>query len=160
MSIAPRERVPRHRLIRNLIDLGHFDTAETEIRLFENDFRPDGPVVRYKINLAAARALRSKGLLPEDRSVLIGKAAEMAAAATQRYRMNKSILTAYCEVGLAAAHLTGSSSIFDRAIAELKEAEDRIGDPDISRLIARLEHRMSTIALDPKPVEEAMEIEE
>ena len=38
MSIAPAERVPRHRLIRNLIELNEFDRAETEIRLFQHDF--------------------------------------------------------------------------------------------------------------------------
>lgn len=68
MSIAPRERVPRHRLIRNLIELEQFDPADAEIRLFENDFKPDGPLVRYKINLATERAVRSRGLLHEDRS--------------------------------------------------------------------------------------------
>jgi hypothetical protein len=35
LSVAPKERVPRHRLIRNLISLGDYDHAETEIRLFE-----------------------------------------------------------------------------------------------------------------------------
>ncbi len=160
MSIAPRERVPRHRLIRNLIELEQFDTAETEIRLFENDFRADGPVVRYKINLATERAVRSRGLLQEDRIVLIERAAEMAAAAVRRYRSNKAILTAYCEVGIAAAQLTGSSNIFDRAIAEMKEAEERVGDPDISRLIAHLEARMHSHAPGARPTEEVLDAEE
>ena len=44
MSVAPGERIPRHRLIRNLIDDLDFDQAETEIRIFENDFGRDGPV--------------------------------------------------------------------------------------------------------------------
>lgn len=38
VSAAPAERVPRHRLIRNLIEMGEFDPAETEIRVFEKDF--------------------------------------------------------------------------------------------------------------------------
>jgi len=160
MSIAPRERVPRHRLIRNLIELEQFDSADTEIRLFENDFARDAPVVRYKINLATERAVRSRGLLPEDRLVLIEKAAEMAASAARRFRSNKAILTAYCEVGLAAARLSGSSNIFDRAIAEMKEAEERIGDPDISRLIANLESKMRSRAPMAKPTEEVLDTEE
>lgn len=160
MSIAPRERVPRHRLIRNLIELEQFDTADTEIRLFENDFRPDAPVVRYKINLATERAVRSRGLLHEDRLVLINKAAEMAASAVRRFRSNKAILTAYCEVGLAAARLSGSSNVFDAAIAEMKEAEERVGDPDISRLIASLEGRMRSHAPEAKPSEEVLDVDE
>jgi hypothetical protein len=160
MSIAPRERVPRHRLIRNLIELEQFDTADTEIRLFENDFAADGPVVRYKINLATERAVRSRGLLHEDRVVLIERAAEMAAAAARRHRSNKAILAAYCQVGIAAAQLTGSSNIFDRAMAEMKEVEERIGDPDISRLIANLEARMQSRAPGAKPTEEVLDAEE
>ncbi len=42
MSIAPGERVPRHRLIHNLIDQGYFEKAETGIRLFNKDFGADG----------------------------------------------------------------------------------------------------------------------
>lgn len=161
MSIAPRERVPRHRLIRNLIELEQFDPAEAEIRLFEKDFgRSDGPVVRYKINLTAERALRSRGLMDEDRAAIITEAAEMAAAAVRRFRSNKAILTAYCEVGLAAARLTGSSNIFDRAIAEMKEAEEKIGDPDISRLIANLESKMRVQAPAARPTEEVLDTEE
>ena len=49
-------RVPRHRLIRNLISTGDYDQAETEIRVFESDFSLDGPVYRYKVNLMVARA--------------------------------------------------------------------------------------------------------
>ena len=48
ISVAPGERVPRHRLIRNLIDMGESDPAETEIRVFEKDFNRDGPVARFQ----------------------------------------------------------------------------------------------------------------
>jgi hypothetical protein len=60
LSVAPRERVPRHRLIRNLIALGEYDPAEIEIRLFERDFRLDGPAARYKIDLAEPGLYHSK----------------------------------------------------------------------------------------------------
>ena len=59
ISVAPGERVPRHRLLRNLIDMNEFDLAETELRIFQNDFKLDGPAVRYKIVLAVARVVRS-----------------------------------------------------------------------------------------------------
>jgi hypothetical protein len=145
MSVAPRERVPRHRLIRNLIELGQFETAETEIRLFENDFNLDGPVARYKINLGIARALRSPDLLDEDREVIVLRTCELAASAASRYRANKGVLASYCEAGLAAAKITGRTDIFEIAIQELKDAEERIGDPDIPRMISRFEHRMTTL---------------
>ena len=148
MSIAPGERVPRHRLIRNLIELNQFDRADTEIRIFQNDFGLDGPATRYRINLATARATRSPGLLLEDRVVLLDRARELAAAAGAKYSMNKSILGAYCEVGIEIAKLTGRVSVFDQAITELKNAEERIGDPDISRMIMNLERRMTRITME------------
>jgi hypothetical protein len=141
-SVAPRERVPRHRLLRNLIELGQFERAETEIRLFDNDFGLDGPAVRYQIDLATARAVRSPGLLQEDRVVLLEKARGIAEAAVQKYQFSKAIIVAYCELGFQTVRLTGRTEVFDRAIQELKDAEDRIGDADISRIVARYERRM------------------
>lgn len=143
ISAAPRERVPRHRLIRNLIALGQYDQAQTEIRLFEKDFNAvDGPTARYKIDLAVARAVRSPGLMHEDRVILLVKAREAAASAAERFKLNKAVLTAYCEVGLEIARLTGKDDVFSAAITELKEAENQTADSDISRRIARLEARM------------------
>lgn len=149
ISVAPSERVPRHRLLRNLIDMDQFDQAETELRIFHQDFKLDGPAARYKITLATARAVRSPGLMDEDRIFLLEKAREIASAAASRYRMNKGILIAYCEVGVETAKLTGRPEVFNIAIAELKVAEDRIGDPTISVAIARLMQRMSNIATEP-----------
>lgn len=160
LSIAPRERVPRHRLIRNLIAMGDYDPAETEIRLFENDFKLDGPAARYKIDLATARAVRTSGLMDEDRIVLLRKAQEIAASAASRFRLNKSVLTAYCEVGLELARLSGNRRAFDLAIAELKEAEGKSGDPDISRRVAWLEARINSIALDGNVEFSSAEIED
>lgn len=148
ISLAPRERVPRHRLIRNLIALGEYDPADTEIRLFENDFRMDGPTSRYKIDLAVARAVRSPGLMDEDRIVLLDKARESAAAAADRFKWNKAVLSAYCEVGLELARLSNDRRVFDTAIGALKDAEQRTGDPDISRRISRYETRANSILVD------------
>jgi hypothetical protein len=154
ISVAPGERVPRHRLIRNLVELGHYDQAEAEIRGFQNDFGLDGPATRYRINLATARALKSPGLLAEDREYLVHSAKEMAAGAASRYRYNKSILIAYCEVGIAAYKLGLGSDTFETAIAEFKLAEERIGDPDIQRAIARIERRFDRAVREgPESVE-------
>jgi hypothetical protein len=154
ISAAPAERVPRHRLLRNLIEADKFDPAETELRIFQNDFGLDGPAVRYKILLATARAVRAPGLMKEDRVVLLEKAREIASAAASRYQMNKGILVAYCEVGLEIAKLTGRAEVFEAAMSELKRAEDRIGDPAISVSVARLTQRMSNIETEPLDLSE------
>jgi hypothetical protein len=57
-------------------------------------------------------------------------------------------------VGIETAKLTGRSTVFDTAIAELRQAEERLGDPDISRMVTRFERRMATIFTEPEDVAE------
>ena len=149
MSIAPGERVPRHRLIRNLIDMGEFEKAESEIRIFEKDFKRDGPVVRYRILLLIARATNTADLMREDREVILEQARELAVAAANQYESNKSILGAYCELGVETFKLTGSLGVYDDAMECLKKAEVRLGDPDVTKLIVRYQRRISAQPLSP-----------
>jgi hypothetical protein len=142
MSIAPSERVPRHRLVRNLIDSGAYDKAETEIRIFEKDFGADGPVYRYKVMLLLARAMRVPGILPEDRLQILEQARAMALAGIGRFPLNKTLLSAYAEVGVEYYRRSGSYDYFDHAMEFLKDAEKRLGDPDIVRIINRYVRRV------------------
>ena len=146
MSIAPGERVPRHRLIRNLIDLGEFEKAESEIRIFEKDFRRDGPVVRYRIILMIARATQSPDLMKEDREVILAQARELAVTAVDQFHNNKTVLSAYCELGVETFKLTGSHEVYDAAMECIRKAESRLGDPDITKIISRFQRRLSATA--------------
>jgi hypothetical protein len=148
MSVAPRERVPRHRLIRNLITLQRYDQADVEIRLFENDFRLDGPAARYKIESATNRALYTPGILGEDRVVLLDKAREMATGLLDKFDQNKAVITAYCELGIAVVKLSGDEGIFENGLAHLRAAEDQTGDIDIGRVIGRLERKIERLRRD------------
>lgn len=76
ISKVPGERVPRHRLIRYLIDVNQLEKAETEIRLFESDFKSEGPLERFKIILLLARSERTIGILDEDRVAILEMAKE------------------------------------------------------------------------------------
>jgi hypothetical protein len=143
LSIAPGERIPRHRLIRNLIALGEFEKAETEIRIYQKDFKREAPIDRYKILLLIARATETKGLQLSDRSVILEQARDLAASSAERYDSNKHVLSAYCEVGVHAFKLTGSHKIFDEAMSVLRKAESRLGDPEITRMVVRYERRLS-----------------
>ena len=108
-------------------------------RLFSKDFKTDGPITRYKINLLTVRAARTPGILKEDRLVILSQARDLAKAGIIRYPNNKYVLGAFCEVGLEAYKQSADFSIFDEAIAALKLAEERLGDPDISKMVARYE---------------------
>jgi len=151
MSAAPSERVPRHRLVRNLIDMGEFEKAETEIRIFQSDFRTDGPIARYKLALMIARAMKTPGIMAEDRIAILDQARSYTASALDRYRSHKHFLSTYCELGIAFYKLTGRLDVFDAAIAELKTAEVRLGDPEITKIVRRFERRMSA---EPAPDQE------
>jgi hypothetical protein len=142
ISAAPGERVPRHRLIRNLIASGEYDKAETEIRVFQADFSLDGPAYRYKVDLLVARATKSPGLMQEDRLKILEDGRELALGGMNRFSLNKSLLAAYGELGLEYYRNAGSYVVIDDALARLRDAEDKLGDPDISRIIARLTRRL------------------
>lgn len=146
MSSLPGERVPRHRLIRNLVEMGEFDQAQTEIRIFEKDFGVDGPVTRYRIDLTCARATKSPGIMSEDRIAILEEARELGARAVRRYSSNVQILSANCEVGIEIYKLTGNFDAFDEAIREFRNAEAKVGDPEIGRVAARYERRVAAHA--------------
>ncbi|WP_069373976.1 hypothetical protein [Herbaspirillum seropedicae] len=157
MSIAPGERVPRHRLIRNLIDMGEFEKADSEIRIFEKDFGRDAPISRYKVNVLVGRALYTPGILDEDRNVILQQAATLASSSVARYRDNKRVLATFCEVGIHIFRKTGDFSVFDEAIKELREAETRIEDPEISKLVRKFERLIAGHAAAQDAAPDAIE---
>lgn len=150
ISVIPGERVPRHRLIRNLIDMGDFEQAATEIRLFEKDFRLDAPVARFTVMLELERARNTPGLLVEDRKVVLETAIAKSEAYASRFPQSYKLLGAYCEVGIEWLKLSGDHSVFDRAIQLLRQAEVEVGDTAINQLIRSLEARVAgrTLAVD------------
>jgi hypothetical protein len=143
ISKAPGERVPRHRLIRNLIDDHKFEDAETEVRLFENDFGVDAPVQRYKVLLLKERALYTQGIMNEDRLALLNRAISLAEEGVSRFPNQAPMLRAYADVGLEFYKKTKNTIAFDRAIRAMKEAESRVDDPEITRAIAQYERRVT-----------------
>ncbi|WP_208449425.1 SIR2 family protein [Burkholderia ambifaria] len=143
MSVAPGERVPRHRLIRNLIQLGEFEKADAEIRIFEKDFGRDAPVTRYRINILVGRALETEGILLEDRLAILNQARDAALAAIGRFRDHKLLLGAYCDVGIEIYRKTADFSVYDDAMQRLKRAEVELGDPEISKLVRHYERRLA-----------------
>lgn len=154
MSALPGERVPRHRLIRNLIAMGEFEKADTELRIFEKDLGGDGPVARYRILLLIARSKKSPGIMEEDRVAILEQARSAAVLAVQRFATNKHVLSAYGEVGFELFKRTNDPSTFDEAIGLMRTAEEQVGDPDIGKIIAKLEARMLGVPDRPEQAED------
>ena len=145
MSVAPGEILPRHRLIRNLIEMGEFDKAETEIRIFEKDFKRDPSVERYKVKLMVERAEKTQGLMLEDRKFILQEASELAQLLVERYSDNKYVLSSYCDAAIALCELTGSFEQIDEALKQLKQAEARVGDPEISKYVIKYERKLASL---------------
>lgn len=141
ISIAPAEAVPRHRLIRNLIALGKYDLADTEIRVFKADLGGDGSVARYQIALLLARATETPGLMDEDRMVIIRQAQSQASLAVERFSNSRRVHAAYCDVGLEILRRTKDESCFLDAIKGMKLAEGRTGDEEMTKAIRTYERR-------------------
>jgi hypothetical protein len=141
ISIAPGERVPRHRLITNLIEMNDFAQAEAEMRVYEKDFRPDPVVLRYRIELTMKRAETAEDILPTHRVAIANEAAIIADRATSRFPLDKNLYDAYLEVGAYIAKHSGNWEVFDSALASAKTAEPKIADPDMHRMIKRHEVR-------------------
>ena len=155
VSVVPGVRVPRHRLIRNLIDIGEFEQAATEIRLFEKDFpRGDGPVARYKITLSVARAIRTPGIMNEDRITILEEARQMSIASSERYPFAAAVYSAYCDVGFHLFRLTGRLEVFDDAMARLREAETELGDPAITVAIRKYSNKLAGVGTTAQAVQD------
>ena len=142
ISKIPGERIPRHRLIRNLIEMKQFEDAEAEIRVFCKDFKEDGPVYRYRIQMLLARSKHSPGLLEEDRLVLLNRARDKAITGIRKYKENKHMLYTYCEVGIEFYKKTNDLSVFENAIVAMREAQATICDPEITRKADEYERRV------------------
>jgi hypothetical protein len=145
ISLLPGQRVPRHRLIRNLTDMGHYDQAQTEIRIFERDFKVDAPVTRLKIELLIARATDSPGILVEDRLAILDQARDLAAAGIKRHPTSTGVFSAYCKVGINILRYSGDRSVFSEAMDKLHKAADRLADPEINTLIRHFERVESNL---------------
>ena len=146
MSLAPRQRVPRHRLITNLIRMGEFEVAGAEIRLFEKELRPDGPVQRYKVELLLERARGAVGIMDEDRGSMVLEAVRLAEAGIAQFRDDKNMYRVFLEAGVAYRRYVPDRSIFDRAMQRAESAYERILDPELGKIIRvfrRIEQRFS-----------------
>jgi len=144
ISLAPRRRVPRHRLVDNLIKQGNHDKANTEIRLFEEEMRTDGPLHRYKVLLLLHRARNSPGILPEDRYSLALQAASIAEAGVDRFRDNRYMYDCYLQCGVVSYKYSNDLTVFNEAMDRTKATYDRISDPDLLRVIRKYERIEST----------------
>nr|WP_245417459.1 SIR2 family protein [Aminobacter sp. AP02] len=145
ISKAPTLRVPRHRLIDNLIRMGRYERAANEIRIFESDMRADAPLLRFKINLSLERARHSAGLMTEDRITLVRNAATMSRKSLERFPDDTSLHEIYCDSGIQFMRLSGDWSVADDAIKLFHDHSADSLDPEFSRAYAKYQLKFQQI---------------
>ena len=132
-EVAPAERIPWHRLIRELINAEGIDDAEYAIRHAEAAVSRDAPIDRYKVRLMVLRAERTKRISDADRVALLRKAYEVAMTNVERYHWDKYSYRTVCDVAVELVRRGESPYILDEAIKKLAQAAERILDPDMNR---------------------------
>ncbi len=146
ISVAPFQRVPRHRLISNLISDGEFEPASNEIRIFEKELRTDPPIVRYKAMILIARSRKGSGLLNEDRLVMLDSAKGIVDKGLERFGYDRGLHSTNLEIGIDNFKITGSWLVFDNAIERLKRAEQQYLDPEMNRMLSRYKAQAESVA--------------
>jgi hypothetical protein len=145
IAVAPGERIPRHRLIAELLRLDDLEGVDYAIRAAEKDVGTDSPISRYEVRLALRRAFVTVGIMDEDRRALMYQASTLALKNIERARDDKYSYFAYADVGLAIVETFGEAEILDDAIGKMRVASEFILDPHFLTELARLEQERQRI---------------
>ncbi|ASJ72100.1 SIR2 family protein [Granulosicoccus antarcticus] len=156
ISKVPSERLPRHRLIRSLMDQGKFDETEAEIRVYKSELHRDTTIQRYEIMLGIRRAMNSTGIMQEDRRAIALTAYEASVRLSEAQPLNKNVLKTRYDAASALVEFGGSTDVLHDAMVALRKAERETGDPDVINLIFRLEKEVLAISENDVEVSEVM----
>lgn len=145
-EIAPGERVPRHRIIRKLLDLHDIDGATQAIRIAEETVRLDPPLSRYKVRLALLRAEVTPGILASNRLAILRNAVTLARDGIRRFPDDRLAFAIYADLGVAIGERSGDTTVLDDALREMLAAYDRILDPAMEADIERFQRHRRRLA--------------
>lgn len=134
IKLAPGERVPWHRLIREL--LGHestLDEAEYVIRDAREAVGGDAPIDRYSVRLLMARAQRTRGLAKEDKIALLRRAYELASKNIRFHDRDRYSYAILCDVAHALQMEDVDEYLMSEAINTMRRGLELICDPEMER---------------------------
>jgi NAD-dependent SIR2 family protein deacetylase len=144
-EIAPGERVPWHRVIRELLSLDNPspDDVEYAIRDAEAAVGSDAPISRYKVRLLMLRAQVTPGISKGDRMALLRRAYEVASENVARHSWDRHSYRMLCQVAIAMFEKGWDIHLIDEAINRARLAAQQICDPEMDRDIQRFESARS-----------------
>lgn len=133
IEAAEGERIPWHRLVRELLEHESLEDAEYGLRNAIEAVGSDGPLDRYKVRLLLARADRTPGIANGDRLALVRKAFETAEENIRRHPADKFSYKALCDVAIELIRRGESPYILDGPLNKMRDAADKILDPTMDR---------------------------
>lgn len=136
-ATLPTDRVARHRLVRELLRGGLTADAEAELKNAIDDLKLDPPLQRYKIKLLVQRS-QAEGLRPEDRKALLREATNEVERGMAQFQNSKYMFTTAADVSEEWYQVTGEAGQMQWAALKLKEAYDRLLDPELQERSDRL----------------------
>lgn len=131
IKIAPGIGLPRHRLIRTLMDTEQIELANQAIRDAEDSIGLDPVIGRYKVKLSIHRAENTSGIRKEDRLAILRDAENLAIQQIQRFGRDKQPYMSYLNVGISFAELSRDVAILDSALGVARDAAEKILDPQL-----------------------------
>lgn len=139
IKIAPAERIPWHRLIRELLEEEPIGDVEYVIKNAIESVGVDAPLDRYQVKLLMIRARKTIGITEGDRVALLRKAYETADRNIGRHRHDKYSYTTLCDVAVELVRKGQPIQILDEAIAKMRIGADSILDPQMTASLRRYE---------------------
>jgi hypothetical protein len=144
-SPAPGERIPWHRLIRELRNEDDHETTEYVIRDAEAAVGVDAPIARFKIRLIVARAKHTKGISRPDRLAMLRHAYEQASRNAEFDRFDKYSFSVLCDVAVEIADMGGGKYLLDEAVNLMRQAASRILDPEMDKRLHLYERTLAQL---------------
>lgn len=139
INVAPAERIPWHRLIRELLDETSLEETEYLIRDAIAAVGSDAPIDRYKVRLLTTRAEHTNGISESDRLALLRKAYELALKNISKHKNDKHSYRVLCEVAVKLVDRGEDHHLLSEAIARMRTGSEVILDPDLDRELRRYE---------------------
>jgi hypothetical protein len=133
IDLVPGERIPWHRLIRELLENTELEEAEFVIRDAAEAVGSDAPIHRYQVRLLVLRSESLPGISAGDRLALLRKAFELAQRNVQRHSGDKFTYRTLCDVAVKLIEKGESTDLLDQSIESMRLAASDILDPEMDR---------------------------
>jgi len=142
VDLLPGEAIPRHRLIRHLIDQDRLDEASLELRKALAAVSVNPVLARYEVLILVRQAELAPGLLPEDRLAILLDAEAKALKNLSRYSGDMHSYRVYGDVAIALAKAGDGTRALAEAVKRAEAAESSILDPAMREIRRRLNQEL------------------